>query len=618
MTPSEDEPTVWTGNECACTVCGLETCEDPSHKPSDDNTSPQSADGSKPKNPFAPPAYWQLLDVANIREWDCPDLRWIIEGIIARGNLVWVAAESQVGKTLLGLYIAEQMLRGGRLFDKFAITPVKRVLYLALEDPPRRIKARILDMLREGDPPLEPGQFMVYVVPGLRINDDLAFLWLEQFLTREKFDVVFLDTYQKATPGVTSFDDEKQSLMIHGLADLTRRLDVALWVNDHFRKAQDGKRRELTKDAIKGTVGKQVNADCIVLMERAASDRIAVSVESKETGTKFGFLLEVTAEGDTTRPKFTHVGDFDVLASKSKAKGQKTRNAIIKAMLDTEWISSGDLAKHLKLDRTTVTRQLNSLVHKKIVESEGEGKLTRYRISEASQKTDKMHQTGEFSKLRYLIDACAKCVGEKTLQKKCPWARLGSSPWTLVMRVRRSPVGVHRKKCLGRLRPGRWNGSKPTAAIQRRTADFPRIPSGKPKEKTMKLNEQVNRIPWSNVAKTRSLFVSLMEKRETGLSPEEATVLNEIIFRSSAEGCYEDEPEPEPAAEEDRAMSGRFRNPHARNRWGEEEPDSNLAGFRAEPGSPLAIANERARARLEEMAGWLRWKGIAQDLDAWE
>ena len=360
-----------------------------------DKAKPKFAEESKSENPFAPPAHWQLLDVANITEWDCPELRWIIEGIIALANLVWVAAESQVGKTLLGLYIAERMLRGGKLFGKFQVTPVKRLLYLALEDPARRVKARILDMMREGDPPLESGQFMLYVAPGLRLNDDLAFAWLEQFLRQEKFEVVFLDTYQRATPGVSSFDDEKQSLMIHRLVDLTRRLGVALWTNDHFRKAQEGKRRkELNFDAIKGTVGKQVNADCIILMERDPAGRIAVSVQSKETDQKLGFLLEVSKQGDKAKPKFTHVADFDVLADRSRAKAQKTRETIVKALQGISWISSVDLAKNVKLHRTTVKRQLDFLVKEQIVESEGEGNLTRYRISDASQKTAEMHLTG--------------------------------------------------------------------------------------------------------------------------------------------------------------------------------------------------------------------------------
>jgi RecA-family ATPase len=49
-------------------------------------------------------------------------------GLIARGNCVYVAAASQTGKTLLGVYLARKLVTGGKLFDRYAITPVEHLL----------------------------------------------------------------------------------------------------------------------------------------------------------------------------------------------------------------------------------------------------------------------------------------------------------------------------------------------------------------------------------------------------------------------------------------------------------------------------------------------------------
>ena len=82
--------------------------------------------------------------------------------------------------------------------------------------------------------------------------------------------MVFLDTYQKATPGLNSFDDAAQSHLLHRLLDLTRRRGLTLLVNDHLRKqpAQGKRRQQISKEEIKGTGGKVANTDCVILLAR--------------------------------------------------------------------------------------------------------------------------------------------------------------------------------------------------------------------------------------------------------------------------------------------------------------------------------------------------------------
>src|SRR6185295_19161462 len=107
---------------------------------------------------------------------------------------------------------------------------------LLLEDPDRRAQDRIIDNEPEFPNPLEPEQFGIHVAPSFTLLDDRMFGWLEHVIVSEKRDVIFLDTYQKSTPGLNSFDDEKQGVILHKLANLTRRLNVTLIVLDHFRK----------------------------------------------------------------------------------------------------------------------------------------------------------------------------------------------------------------------------------------------------------------------------------------------------------------------------------------------------------------------------------------------
>jgi len=340
---------------------------------------------SAPEKPagFQPPAHWELLDVADVDNWKCTPLEWIIEHILARGNMAFVAADSQCGKTLLALYVMQKVLTGGFLFDRFRINPVKRVLYLMLEDPSRRAKARILDMRR--DPRIQPGQFIIYVAPGLTVNDDAHFAWLKQFIADGKYDLVVLDTYQKATPGISSYDDVKQSPILHRLANLTRELSIALWIHDHYRKDSGGskKRKELDLSSLKGTGGKPQNADVYILMERTGN-AIKVLVSSKETDRKPRFILNVAPEG-SGEEKFTYGGDLEDAANDMRLLGENNRQRIIDAFpTNGSWVSRSFLECATGLKTAAVKKHLQALLEEKKIESNGRGsRAIRYRFGHA-------------------------------------------------------------------------------------------------------------------------------------------------------------------------------------------------------------------------------------------
>jgi hypothetical protein len=198
-------------------------------------------------SPWQVPAHWRWLDVADRQNWQCTPLVWTVQDLVAQGNFVIVAAETQTGKTLFGLFLAHSILNPGELFGRLPISPVQRVLYMGLEDPDRRFDARLAD-IEHTFPKVEPGRFIVHTAPDFKLTDESMVAYLEDLIVTHQFALVFIDTYQKATPGLTSFDDEKQAVILHRLANLTRKLGVTIVVLDHVRKRQNGTRRtDLTR-----------------------------------------------------------------------------------------------------------------------------------------------------------------------------------------------------------------------------------------------------------------------------------------------------------------------------------------------------------------------------------
>ncbi len=351
----------------------------PEAPPIDGNSRPHEPDAAPAT--FTPPDFWKLLDVADVENWDCQPLEWIIEHILAKGNLVFVAADTQCGKTFLAFYVLLKILTGGLLFGKFRIYPIKKVLYLLLEDPDRRAKKRILDMRR--DIRVKPGQFMMYVAPGLTVNDELHWAWLKEFIANGQYDLVVLDTYQKATPGISSFDDVKQGPILHKLSNITRELSAAFWIHDHYRKEAGGrKRRELDLSSLKGTGGKPQNADCFILMERTG-DTIKVLVSSKESDQKPRFLLKVSPEG-SDEEKFTYIGDLEDAANEMRAKGQANRERVYQAV-GTNWMSKKEIKLATGLSSSAVSDHIAALVCDGKLQKTGENTKTRYRRSSGEE-----------------------------------------------------------------------------------------------------------------------------------------------------------------------------------------------------------------------------------------
>jgi len=331
-------------------------------------------------NVFQAPSHWKWLDVAKLHDWNCLPLRWNIRDLIAQGNFVIIAAETQTGKTLFGLFVSQSMLHPGHLFGKYEISPVGKILYLGLEDPDRRFQNRLQD-IESFFPKIEPDRFIVHIAPGFTLNDERMVEYLEQLITVHQFKVIFLDTYQKATPGLSSFGDEEQTPILHRLCNLTRKYDVTLIVMDHVRKrdGQQKKRNILTIDDIKGTGGKAQNADCVILMERTP-DRKQVRFQSfsKDSDQPIRILLDVAPKG-SPEPKFKYAGDLDQFAADAKARGNASLAKAHAAFRNpTEKLSSSTVAERAGFSPATARRYLADLVKSEKLDSYGEGRNKKY------------------------------------------------------------------------------------------------------------------------------------------------------------------------------------------------------------------------------------------------
>lgn len=402
---------------------------------------------------WEPPEHWEIRDGGHPEQWECPETKWAAAGLFARGSLVIVAGESQVGKTLITLSACRQLLTGPKLFEHFDVQPLDRIFYLVLEDPPQRIKSRLLDAARAGEPEIGLGRLDMAFWPGFSLSEAEHFALLESSIKQKQYDMVVLDTFQRATPGVLSYDDEKLSIILHRLSAMTRRYDVILWINDHLRKAMEKARgrRELSQADIKGSTVKLQNADCYLLVSRNGP-RLQITGSNKDADGKIGFLLDLAAEGDKSKPKFCYAGELENLAAASRSKGTQTAAKILEIMEPGAWVSCGDLAPRTPFSPSTVRSHLERLVQGGKVVEQGEKRWKRYRrideITELAIDGDRIKTTESKTSIASSIlpfkETTIEGRAEAALSEPLPTKGI------LSLGINSSPIGAGDRKTVDR------------------------------------------------------------------------------------------------------------------------------------------------------------------------
>ncbi|NKI40209.1 AAA family ATPase [Streptomyces physcomitrii] len=190
-----------------------------------------------------------------------PEPKWAVPGILAEGVSV-LAGPPKVGKSWLSLGLGLSVAAGGTAFDS---VPVQGgpVLYLALEDTPRRLQTRMGKLL--GGQPAPAGLTLVTECPPFPQGGMEAIAqWLER---NPDARMVVIDVFAKmrgnAPQGVSAYNADYVAV---GYAKrLADHYGVAVVLVHHVRKA--GSEDFLTE--VSGTNGIAGAADATLVLKRA-------------------------------------------------------------------------------------------------------------------------------------------------------------------------------------------------------------------------------------------------------------------------------------------------------------------------------------------------------------
>jgi hypothetical protein len=189
-----------------------------------------------------------------------PDPRWAVLGILAEGVSL-LAGPPKVGKSWLSLGLGLVVADGGNAFGSIAVQRGP-VLYLALEDTPRRLKTRMGKILNGR--PAPAGLTLATACPPMPQGGDEAIAaWLER---NQDARLVVIDVFAKmrgrSPTGMSAYDADYAAVgRAKRLAD---KYGVAIVLVHHVRKAS----ADDFLAEVSGTNGLAGAADATLVLKR--------------------------------------------------------------------------------------------------------------------------------------------------------------------------------------------------------------------------------------------------------------------------------------------------------------------------------------------------------------
>ncbi len=210
------------------------------------------------------------LTAAQLLDANFPEPKWIVPGVLPEGSTV-LAGHPKLGKSWLALGLGVAVACGGRAFGSIEVE-AGDVMYLALEDNPRRLKSRLQKVL-QGDRP--QGLERLHVFHEWERLDDGGLIRLDTWLSKHPgARLIIIDTFQKVKPraraGGNSYETDYDAAA--PLNQLAAKWGVAIVCVHHLRKSDSVDDVE----AVSGSYGITGAADAILGLRRQRGQADAV------------------------------------------------------------------------------------------------------------------------------------------------------------------------------------------------------------------------------------------------------------------------------------------------------------------------------------------------------
>lgn len=289
----------------------------------------------------------------------------LIPGIVVSGTILLVAPP-KIGKSWMCLDLGYQLATGGRAFGSIPLTS-RPVLYMALEDGPRRLRSRLETLGHT-----QPAPLLSFVT---QTEDPEANLM--HFMEKHKADkpTVILDTLGKVLALYPRENNEgayeHDYRVLGGLQSRVMAYDGAsLLMVHHNNKSRSGD----FVDTVNGTNGIAGSADAIMKLDRKRGDNNGLLQVTSRDSSEGEYAMTFqdglwTLDGDTIETAQLTAGE--VKATMRSGTTLKTVLALVKQ--HPEGIRPYQIAEETTLTAQVASNYLQRLAKQNAIENVGRG-----------------------------------------------------------------------------------------------------------------------------------------------------------------------------------------------------------------------------------------------------
>jgi hypothetical protein len=270
------------------------------------------------------------VSAANLCATVFAPVRWAVPGILPAG-VTLLAGAPKAGKSWLALDFGIAIASGGKVLGKTEVDP-GAVLYLALEDNPRRLQSRLKKRLAGAAP---PGN-LYFKTEWPRVDQDAAERLQEWMARHPDTRLIIIDTLARIRPPSKKSQQlyEADYAIGKALLRLASDKDVAIVLVTHTKKGQADDPLEL----ISGSTGLTGGVDnAIVLQRTRGSDEASLYVCGRDIDKEAKYELQwdqqtaawtVTGEGPHVGLSPERRRVFDIIAEHGPINGKEITRSL--------------------------------------------------------------------------------------------------------------------------------------------------------------------------------------------------------------------------------------------------------------------------------------------------
>lgn len=307
----------------------------------------------------------QVWSVSDLLTTDFPEPKWAIPGLLPAGLSVF-AGRPKLGKSWLALAIATAVGGGGVVLGRRA--EKGRVLYLALEDNPRRLKDRLSKQRATTTADID----FHFEWPALveKRGGQPGTLALIEAINARSYSMVIIDTISRALGHADQLDQADMNVAFGSLQRIAIERDICLLLIDHHRKSA-GSVGDVIDDVMGATSKVGVADAAIGIYRERGQSNATLKVSGRDVDDQ-----ELAIQFD--RELFC----WQLLGNAAGVKAESVQSNILTAITELGGsATAAKVAEWLKKDRSNTYKEMVELVAKGILARGGKkGREVAYSI----------------------------------------------------------------------------------------------------------------------------------------------------------------------------------------------------------------------------------------------